>query len=451
MEDTASAPDDDEAASGLNNHKENDVPQIALELIHDNPFRSFELHPIDDAQVERLMASIDKDGFWASVVARKANGGYQIAFGHHRIDAARKLGRPEVPIEVRDLSDRQMVRMLASENATQRGSTSAACLDAVQAISRVLAYDLLRWDEAKFSRFHENSGIKYSECRGRLEAGSGIGEPCIFAFAPKGAFSHGEVQGALATLKQSGRMAAIVAEASAQAATELRAEQEAAEQALAEAQRKQMEAKTRAAREAAAKETKQAKKVETKAKKATEATDKAVVAAKEKQPIIYDARCTQLFKLDSHAEVFREVVTGETFQSYLKVDQQFGFAQNVLAKVRENAPILKNGSRKEVTAADIRAECWARIESGLGLPRGKLRTAPERPYLEEIKEGLNMIRRAEGDFKRGVALLLRGFQLGERLNVMQADVLSRYEQTFAAEWAALKPHRQPKQNIKLVK
>jgi hypothetical protein len=33
-----------------------------------------------------------------------------------------------------------MVRMLASENAMQRGSTAAAATDAIAAISRVLAY-----------------------------------------------------------------------------------------------------------------------------------------------------------------------------------------------------------------------------------------------------------------------------------------------------------------------
>jgi ParB family transcriptional regulator, chromosome partitioning protein len=112
--------------------------QIPLQDLHPNPFRNFELHPIEPAQVERLKASIDADGFWASVVARKAADGYQIAFGHHRIEAARRLGLDAAPIEVRELSDWQMVRMLASENATQRGSTVAACLDAVAAIAQVL-------------------------------------------------------------------------------------------------------------------------------------------------------------------------------------------------------------------------------------------------------------------------------------------------------------------------
>ena len=129
--------------------------QIPLQDLHPNPYRDFDLHPIDPVQVERLKASLDADGFWASVVARKVADGYQIAFGHHRIEAARALGLEAAPIEVRELSDWQMARMLASENATQRGSTAAACLDAVAAIARVLVYDLLdgtRRPSAKFRR-----------------------------------------------------------------------------------------------------------------------------------------------------------------------------------------------------------------------------------------------------------------------------------------------------------
>lgn len=115
--------------------------------------------------------------------------------------------------------------MLASENATQRGSTAAAVLDAVAAISRILAYGLLRWDEATFRGFPQNVGISYAECRGRLESGSGIGRDCIQAFAPQGAFTITQIEVALGTLKDSGRMAGIIAEASsrAEAEAELRA------------------------------------------------------------------------------------------------------------------------------------------------------------------------------------------------------------------------------------
>jgi ParB-like chromosome segregation protein Spo0J len=420
------------------------MPDVALELIKPNPFRDFDLHPIDEAQVERLKASIDSDGFWSSVVARKVAGSYEIAFGHHRIEAARRLGWTHAPIEVRDLSDWDMVRMLTSENATQRGSTAAAALDAVAALARVLAYNLLRWDEARSGRNLPQWQGDYHRCRGNLEAGHGIGHDCIEACPPRGALTEYQIKAALGHLKDSGRMAAIVAEAQAKAGAELRAEQEAAELALVEAERKEVAARSRAEKQAAAKVTKKARQAVAKSQRSTAAGGAAVTATRHKQPTIYDARCAHLFKRDSHADTFRKIVTGETFLAYLKHDQQFDFAKSVLAALRENAP------NKEITTADIRTECWSRIETGLGMPKGRLRTAPERPYLEEIKEGLNLLRRAEGDFKRGVALLIRGFQLGERLDAKQAERLSRTENTFVTGWNGLKEYRTPKQHLRVI-
>jgi len=198
------------------------MTDIALALIKPNPFRDFDLHPIDDAQVEKLTASIDADGFWASVVARQVENGYEIAFGHHRVAAAKLLKRTAIPVEVRELSDWQMVRMLASENATQRGSTAAACIDAVAAISRMLAYHLLRGGkEPGVVKNLTTLGVDYAVCRGLLERGGGIGRSCIAAFAPKDAFSRAQIDMALGILKDSGRMATIVAEAQARAAHEL--------------------------------------------------------------------------------------------------------------------------------------------------------------------------------------------------------------------------------------
>lgn len=412
------------------------MPLVPLAQIKPNPFRDFELHQIDEVQVERLKASIDADGFWSSVVARKVADEYEVAFGHHRIEAARALGLEAVPIEVRDLSDWQMVRMLASENATQRGSTAAACLDAVAAISRVLAYNLLRWDEARFVENMTKLDFDYARCRGRLEAGSGIGDECIRAFAPKDAFTRSQTEAALGTLKDSGRMAAIVAAASAKAEAELRAEQEAVESALAEAERKEALARSKAEKQAAAKVTKSAKQAATKSKKATEATGKAS-AAVERKPIIYDARCAQLFRLDSHAETFRKVVTGETFQAYLPLSEQVSFAKTVLKRIKEHSP-----ANHVITAADIRRECWSQIESGVGRFKANLRTAPERPYVHEIREGLNLLRRGMGDVRRAGAVLTSAFRKGERLDLKQTEQFDRHVAAIEAVLVELRPHRE---------
>lgn len=360
------------------------MPDISLDLIDPNPFRDFELHPIDDVQVARLKASIDADGFWTSVVARLVGDRRQLAFGHHRIAAARAAGWTTVPIEVRQLTDWQMVRMLASENATQRGTTAAACLDAIAAVSRVVINQCWKGDATLVSKIFETSLTSAESTWGKVRRGEGPGESCILSMMPAGAFTLGQIRIALGVLKDSGRMAAIVADASGDAAAPA-------------------------------------------------------------VPPQFDARCAHLFKLDAHLSMFRQVVTGETFLAYLGVEQQFDFAKSVLASLHESMP------NKEVTARDIRAECWSRIETDLGMPKGRLRTAPERPYLEEIKDGLNMLRRAEGDFKRGVALLLRGFQLGEQLNAKQVERLNKMEATFAAGWDGMKQHRETiKRHLKLI-
>ena len=191
------------------------MPDIPLSLIDPNPFRDFDLHPIDQAQVGRLSASIGADGFWASVTARQVGDRFQLAFGHHRIAAAHGAGLPSVPIDVRELSDWQMVRLLASENATQRGTTAAASLDAIAAISRLLISELAAApaDPVEIS----TGGLTRDQAaavRAHLARGEGPGWRCILTIMPRGAFTQPQVANALGVLKDSGRMAAIIADTS---------------------------------------------------------------------------------------------------------------------------------------------------------------------------------------------------------------------------------------------
>ena len=408
------------------------MTDIPIELILPNPYRDFDLHPFDPAQIEKLKASINADGFWSSVVARRSDDSYEIAFGHHRIEAARRLGLTKVPIEVRDLADWQMVRMLASENATQRGSTAAASLDAIAAICKVLDYNLLRWEnQATFTQNLGKVRLDYPSCRGRLEAGSGIGTECVEAFAPEGSFSRAQIDENLAVLKDSGRMATIIAEASAQATAELEAEREAAEAALRAAEEREAKARTKQAREVAAKETKKAKQKASGKKKATEGAAKAASSAK--KPITYDARCNQLFRIDAHAAEFRRIVRGETFQSYLPVSKQYDFARKIIASIKEHSP-----ANHLMTAMDIRRECWSRIETDLGMATGKLRAAPERPYLNELRDGLNLIRRGLADHTKGTALVLHATRKGETLTAKQMAELGTRVARISEDIAELK-------------
>jgi hypothetical protein len=249
------------------------IGQIPLDLIDPNPFRDFDLHPLDQGQIERLKASIHAGGFWASVAARQVGKRFQLAFGHHRIEAARREGLEEVPIDVRDISDWQMVMMLTSENATQRGTTAAASLDSIAAISKALARDCFTTNKEGVSRIFETLPRDAAESvLGKMRLGEGPGEPCVADTTPAGTFSRNQIRLALGILKDSGRMSAIIADARG---------------------------------------------------------DNQTAAA----PRTFDANCAQLFKLDYHLSEFRRIVTDETVQSYLPVSQQFAFAERIIAEL----------------------------------------------------------------------------------------------------------------------
>jgi ParB-like chromosome segregation protein Spo0J len=72
------------------------------------------------------VASIGRHGFWRGIRARKVDDAYQLAMGHHRIEAARRAKLKEVDIDVQSMSDDEMIRLMTTENAIQAGSKAAA-------------------------------------------------------------------------------------------------------------------------------------------------------------------------------------------------------------------------------------------------------------------------------------------------------------------------------------
>jgi hypothetical protein len=94
-----------------------ELKSAPIELIDANPFRRLDVYPYIPEKIEALRRSLQDVGFWEGVLARQtANGRYQIAFGHHRIEAARREGLKEVPLIVRDLTDKEMLQFMGREN-----------------------------------------------------------------------------------------------------------------------------------------------------------------------------------------------------------------------------------------------------------------------------------------------------------------------------------------------
>ena len=111
---------------------------IPLNKIRDNPYRDKKRNPIDQDKVESIAESIDSTkSFWKGVYGREVEGGYvELAFGHHRLDAARLAGLAEIPIELEEFSDGDMLMWMARENV--QGSMPIM-MEAISGAVRALA------------------------------------------------------------------------------------------------------------------------------------------------------------------------------------------------------------------------------------------------------------------------------------------------------------------------
>lgn len=89
---------------------------VPISLIDENPHRNLGTYPTIQKKVEALQRSIEHVGLWEGIIARQAGDRYQMAFGHHRLEAARGLGLTEIPLIVRDLSDEEMLQFMGREN-----------------------------------------------------------------------------------------------------------------------------------------------------------------------------------------------------------------------------------------------------------------------------------------------------------------------------------------------
>lgn len=92
--------------------------KVKIKDLVPNPYRDLNNYPMDENKVRSLTESIKQTGFWDNILARKSNGKYQIAYGHHRLAVIRELFKPtdEVDIPVKELDDAVMIKIMANEN-----------------------------------------------------------------------------------------------------------------------------------------------------------------------------------------------------------------------------------------------------------------------------------------------------------------------------------------------
>jgi len=109
---------------------------VPLNKIKDNPWRDRVRNPIDADRVEAIAVSIGKTKYWMGTYGREMpDGTVQLAFGHHRYEAAKEQGLKEIPIIIEAFTDGEMLVWMAQENV--RGELPVV-LEAVYAAVRAL-------------------------------------------------------------------------------------------------------------------------------------------------------------------------------------------------------------------------------------------------------------------------------------------------------------------------
>jgi ParB/RepB/Spo0J family partition protein len=303
--------------------------KISLDSIKPNPFRDFELYPLDEEQINRLAQSIGELGFFASVAARPdGNGGYELAAGHHRIEAARRRGMNEVDANIERYDDFRMVQIMALENLTQRGHNAASTLDSIAAYARIVAKQVLL-GEGHIAKNLAVSPQALGLAQSKI-ASDGPGKDLLYRAingfdrkerkANKEAeiITETEISQSLGLMKESTLMGRIVAEAYAEVEA-IREERDREAEARVERERTAAEKAERAATRKVEKErrTKEKEAVETQKNKAAD----------------YDEACGNIFRLTSHEAAFRTAVLTERGKRFFPVNKQLELAKRVRAQI----------------------------------------------------------------------------------------------------------------------
>lgn len=110
-----------------------------------NPYRDIKNYPPDPDKVTHLLDSISETGFWDNILARRKNGKFEIAYGHHRLIALQSYFKDEpdkvVNIPVKELDNIQMIRIMASENHENWGESPLVLTKTVKAAKEFLEDD----------------------------------------------------------------------------------------------------------------------------------------------------------------------------------------------------------------------------------------------------------------------------------------------------------------------
>lgn len=158
--------------------------KIQVSKLRPNPFRKIDSYPIDKTKVDTLVESIKETDFWDNILGRKKGEFYEIAYGHHRLEAIKKLEIEEVDIPVRELSDAKMIKIMANENLEQWRSSPAVVNETVSTVKQFLDGELKKCKDYRELNVAKNSNVElftsnkqFMQCKKQ-----GVGRTIILKF-----------------------------------------------------------------------------------------------------------------------------------------------------------------------------------------------------------------------------------------------------------------------------
>lgn len=138
-----------------------------------NPYRDLTNNPLNEETVETLRVSVRKTGFWNNVEVRKNKAGkYELAYGHHRLEAAKREGLTQADFIVRDLSEADMVVRKHKEDRSRRAFDAATMMESVRAVVKALHEGTIPAFEIEEKT--KKSSIRYAPS---FIAGNDLGNP----------------------------------------------------------------------------------------------------------------------------------------------------------------------------------------------------------------------------------------------------------------------------------
>jgi hypothetical protein len=311
------------------------MKSVLIAELHDNPYKPRGTG-YNELQVKKLMRSIEDLGrLLPGVVARRSTSGdgYELACGHHRREAMRRLKHKEMEIDVINLDDDSMVHILTRENALQRGGRDS--IENVAAAQRRLAEVMLLHEHLKeipppLQNVFAGGGVGgpdggpaafYTQNRAQMLKGEGLGSRLIARYLnclregddELQAVSIGNIRESLAGIQKSG-----------------------GDTRMLEDMQKHLTAlgETDAAKLAA------------QAIKASKAEGNDIVE--------YDIACHDYFDRASVQRAFRQEVLSPEGQEYIGVDEQEKIAREIIAKKKATNDVVSANFVKKTAAAIIR-------------------------------------------------------------------------------------------------